>query len=188
MFSFREVKSPKPFKLKLRIPAWTESGSISRGGEELLKLGKEQCGTYQEVLVQNPSEEEIILKLDMPVRYTTAHSYVEENINQAAVERGPILYCVETPDVSVEALGDLMLPVNAQFKEILFEIEGRSMVALETEMAVSKRAEDYKPDALYQTMKCEGVRKVSVRMIPYYAWDNRGKGEMIVWLPLYWGN
>lgn len=187
-FSFREVKSPKPFKLKLRIPAWTESGSISRGGEELLKLGKEQCGTYQEVLVQNPSEEEIILKLDMPVRYTTAHSYVEENINQAAVERGPILYCVETPDVSVEALGDLMLPVNAQFKEILFEIEGRSKVALETEMAVSKRAEDYKPDALYQTMKCEGVRKVSVRMIPYYAWDNRGKGEMIVWLPLYWGN
>ncbi|MDO4272399.1 MAG: glycoside hydrolase family 127 protein [Eubacteriales bacterium] len=186
-FSFKEIKNPGTFTLKLRIPQWAVSGSIKKNGVEIAALGKGQSGTYYDVLVDDLLKDEVQLTLDMPVRFTTAHSYVEENINQVAVERGPVLFCAETPDAEVDSLGNLMLPANAQFKEIPFDIEGKNLLALETEAVVPVRKEDYDPNALYQTLDYDGFRRVPVRLIPYFAWDNRGYGEMIVWMPVYWG-
>ena len=45
----------------------------------------------------------------------------------------------------------------------------------------------YDEDALYQTLDDTEVKPVKFRMIPYFAWDNRGMGEMIIWLPAFWG-
>ncbi|MDC7286945.1 glycoside hydrolase family 127 protein [Blautia schinkii] len=186
-FSFRNVKSGQSFVLKLRIPQWVSTGSVKKNGVELAVLNKSNAGRYFEVLVENPREDSVELILDMPVRYTVAHSYVEENINQVAVERGPVLYCLETPDAPVDSLGEVMLPSDAQFREVPYDIEGKNLMALETEAYVHIRNDDYDVDSLYQTFESKGIRKVPIRMIPYFAWDNRGRGEMIVWMPVYWG-
>ena len=64
-----------------------------------------------------------------------------------------------------------------------FEIQGRKMVALETEEYVMDRSE-FDRKALYQTLKYRGMKKEKVRLIPYYAWDNREFGEMRIWFPV----
>ncbi|MDO4338325.1 MAG: glycoside hydrolase family 127 protein [Eubacteriales bacterium] len=184
-FEISNVKNNVPFTLKLRIPQWTASGNIRKNGREIQILGKEQSGTYYEVYVENPQADSIELRLDMPVRYTVAHTYLEETINQAAVERGPLVYCLETPDAQVKNLGDLLLPSDAEFKEIPFDIEGKNLLALETEAYVLEKQDGQQ--GLYRTLECKEVRTVPIRMIPYFAWDNRGNGEMMVWMPIYWG-
>lgn len=186
-FEFSNIRQAVPFTLKLRIPQWAGSGRILKNGTEIQKIGEENRGTYFDVSVENPDNDLVELQLDMPVRFTSAHSYVEENINQVAVECGPILYCLETPDADVESLGDLLIPLDAEFKKVPFEIDGKRVIVLETEACVPVRKSGYNGSALYQTLECEGVKNVPVRMIPYFAWDNRGMGEMMVWMPIYWG-
>ena len=53
-------------------------------------------------------------------------------------------------------------------------------------LQICHQRESFESDALYQQLEPENVKAVPVRMIPYYAWDNRGRGEMMIWMPLAW--
>lgn len=181
-FTFEHVKSAKGFALKLRIPGWARSGSIRINGQQRM-LGKGEAGTYQAVEVTDPQRTEILLVLDMEVRYTTAHAMVEEACGQAAVERGPLVYCCEGVDTEAESLDDLYLDPEAAYRPVAIDIAGRTVTALETEMYCMDR-EEYDREALYQTLVYRGMKKETVRLIPYYAWDNRGFGEMRIWFPV----
>ena len=119
----------------------------------------------------------------MPVRYILSHPLVEENINQAAIERGPLVYCIESSDVHLDTLNDLLLDPEAAFSETTLEIKGRTITVLESEAYAICRDENYLPDALYQPLRYNGLKKTPVRFIPYFAWDNREFGEMKIWLP-----
>lgn len=186
-FYCKQVTGDKGFVLKLRIPQWTTDGWIKYNGKTIKNIGGQDAGSYYSVRVEHPAMDAIELLLEMPVRLTVAHTKLEEDINQVAVERGPIVYCVETPDAEAETLGDLMVPVDAVFHEEKLEIDGNAMVALKTEMVVADWDQKMDREALYQTLVAHNSHKVSVKMIPYYAWDNRGFGEMSIWLPVYWG-
>ena len=50
--------------------------------------------------------------------------------------------------------------------------------------ALCQNREGYDRNALYQKFRFSGVREVDVRLIPYFAWDNRGMGEMRIWMPV----
>ncbi len=181
-FVCESVRANQGFFLNLRIPGWTAGGSISVNGEER-KLTKAQAGTYQTVEVTDPEKTEVLLLLDMNVRYTTAHNMVEEACGQAAVERGPLVYCCESADTEAETLDDLYLDPDAEFGTAQIEIEGRRISALETEFYRMDR-EGYDRNALYQPLAFRGMQKEKVRLIPYYAWDNREFGEMRIWFPV----
>lgn len=181
-FTCESVRARQGFFLNLRIPGWAAGGSISVNGEER-KLTKAQAGTYQTVEVTDPEKTEVLLLLDMNVRYTTAHHMVEEACGQAAVERGPLVYCCEGADTEAETLDDLYLDPDAEFGTAQIEIEGRRISALETEFYRMDR-EGYDRNALYQPLVFRGMQKEKVRLIPYYAWDNREFGEMRIWFPV----
>ena len=125
------------------------------------------------------------LDLHMTPRVTVGHGLIEEDRNQAAIEVGPLVYCVETPDTDAPSLEDLLLPLNPAFTVLDGEVAGRPMKVLETTMLRQVVAEADR-DKLYRTMQAPTLERVQVRMIPYYAWDNRGRGEMLIWLPLAW--
>lgn len=184
-FTFADVVNDVPWNLNLRIPAWAESGSIRQNGQET-KLGQEDSGTYLTVRVDSTREMEIVLHLSMPVRLTAANAMVEETANQAAVERGPLVYCLETPDVEADTLDDLLISPAAEFKPTDFEIGGRKMTALETELYCFDSAGEQKA-SLYHTIRSTSCHKVKARLIPYFAWDNRAFGEMRIWLPVAYG-
>lgn len=181
-FTFENVKSDRGFRLNIRVPDWAENGYI-RVNHKTRKLTAEESSSYQTVEVEEPSKTEVEVFFEMKVRYTVANGMVEEDTNQAAVEYGPLVYCCETPDADVETLDDILLNLNAQYRQTETEIAGRKIQALEAEEYCIRR-EAYDREALYQPLKFAGLKKQTVRFIPYYAWDNRGFGEMRIWFPV----
>lgn len=181
-----EKSNGVPFTLHVRIPAWATPG-VLLNGNNAIRLSKAHAGTYQAITIANPQNSCVCLKLEMAPRLTRGHGLIEEDRNQVAVEYGPFVYCMESPDADVEYLEDLLMPLDPHFEAVDYEIEGRSVKALEgTMLQVCHQPEDFERDALYQELKSENVKAVSVRLIPYYAWDNRGRGEMMIWMPLAW--
>lgn len=185
-FTAEEVEKAVPFTLKVRIPGWSEKGEIlANGRKEVLTAA--DAGTYREIYVEDLSQMDVRVSLDMSVRYTIANNMVEETAGQAAVERGPIVYCVESLDTEAESLDDLYLDIHAEFKDAQFEIAGKNIPVLETEQYCADRS-GFSREALYQRLVYKGMKKEKVRFIPYYAWDNREFGEMRIWFPMVYGN
>lgn len=189
-FRFEQVKRNLPLKLHVRIPAWVRSGSVSEvtaDGETLLwsqNLSREDAGSYLTIEIQNPKETRIILDLEMQPRLTCAHALVEETCGQVAVEKGPVVYCLEGMDALTETIDDLYIPSDVRLEPEVLEIEGRSIVGLAGTFLKKKHGEEYDKNALYQDYAEEGHEPVKVRMIPYFAWDNRGVDEMRIWMPV----
>jgi uncharacterized protein len=169
-----------PFTLMLRIPHWLQSGSVC-GEAGVRPLTVRDACSYAQVPITR--EGEMALTLDMPARLTIGHAKVEETVGQACVERGPLVYCLETPDTDTETLDDLHLPSDASFTPEEYPLCGRNVIALGTQALVPVRP-GYDRDALYQPLSITGFTQIPARFIPYFAWDNRGFGEMRVWLPL----
>ncbi len=185
LFRFGKVEKDVPVSLRIRIPGWAEKGkAVTRSGgrENVITFGGEDKGSYRELRLDSLTGAEVELILDMPVRYTMAHPKVEEDGNQLAVERGPIVYCMESPDCDADTLDDICLDTEAEYALKEMEVDGRRIAALQGE-AYQVFREQYNPDALYQTFRKPMRKKVAVRMIPYFAWDNRGRGEMRIWMP-----
>ena len=180
-FTFSDIRGGD-FQLKLRIPGWAEKGHIICGDTKL-ELTREQAGSYQSVSVSG-DHASVELYLDMPSRYTVSHALVEENTCQAAVERGPLVYCIENPDSELDTLDDLMLDPMETFHPVPMQIERRDVMALEGSALAVCHEEDYDPGALYQTLSVRRLTPTKIRMIPYFAWDNRGYGEMKIWMPV----
>lgn len=180
-FDIVDRKNDQPFTLKVRVPSWAVRGSI-RWGDCVRTLADADANSFIDVPIQ-PGIDSVLVDFDMTPRYTVAHPMVEEAVNQVCVERGPLVYCIETPDADVPSIDQLFLLSNATFTEEPIEILGKKLVALRTEAAVLDKEKD-DADALYQTLRVKGMRKLPVRMIPYYAWDNRGFGEMRIWMPV----
>lgn len=211
-FKITEIENDIPFKLNLRIPGWARSGKLTAGAKNaddicanasagaatahhgpaagkssacatLRDITASDSGTYITVASTDFVDSCLTLTLDMPVRYTVSHAMVEENTNQAAIERGPLVYCIESPDTEAATLDDLMLDLKAEFTTVPMTIEGRQITALEGDMYVMDR-QDYDRNSLYQDLKYSGMHHTNVRLIPYFAWDNRAYGEMRIWMPV----
>ncbi len=173
--------APTAFDLNLRIPKWAVSGSITDGRKNVI-ITAEMAESYY--LWENlTAADTLVLTLDMPVRYTIAHSLSEENSVQAAVERGPLVYCMETDDCEIASLDDILLDLHASFEmDSLFILERTIPVLKGNAFAISRK--NYDRNALYQTLQFTELTAVQIRLIPYFAWDNRGYGEMRIWLPV----
>jgi len=180
-FSLSE-SNEKPFSLRLRIPAWAIGVQIKINSETI----SVQPGTYREIFVEQPVGFSCTLEMHMQPRLTVGHGLIEEDRNQACVEVGPMVYCVEGMDAPEAAsLQDLFLPLHPHFTRTQIDIEGRCIPAWETTLLCLQRDEAER-NALYRTLGEEKLVPVPVRLIPYYAWDNRAFGEMMIWLPLAW--
>lgn len=115
----------------------------------------------------------IELTLPMPVRRVLAHDNVEANRGRVALQRGPIVFAAEWPDNAGERVRNLVLPSAAPLtSEFRPDLLGGVQV-------VKSRAVALAYDANGQVI----TREQDFVAIPYYAWANRGRGQMIVWLP-----
>jgi len=113
----------------------------------------------------------IQLDLPMPVRRIVSHDKVTSNAGKVALQRGPLVYCLEGPDNGGKVL-DLVLPDHADLSpRFQPELLG-GMVALHGEAETAKRTLDGRivPDA-----------KRPCVAIPYYAWAHRGPSQMTIW-------
>jgi DUF1680 family protein len=169
------------FPLHLRIPGWSKDASLTVNGETAAVPAP---ATYARVEREWREGDVVELTLPMPVRVLRAHRLAEEATNQVAVRRGPVVYCLESADLPEGVvLEQAALRRGASFTQVETEVAGNRVVALETEIAVLPRPTE---DELYDDLADAELRTATVRLVPYYAWGNRGAGEMSVWLPLVW--
>lgn len=154
-------------------------------GIKTIMLRKPGEGKYETVAGPWKKNATIERDFDMSVRLVEANPLVEENKNQIAVKRGPIVYCLENVDIDGNQGGkigvnDIVIPADIKFREVKKTIDGHEFVALEGEALLSDQASWQ--GQLYRTLTT-AAQKVKITMIPYYAWDNRGKDvEMSIWL------
>jgi hypothetical protein len=171
--------SRQPFALKLRIPGWVKDASvrINQGATDSSPVPE----SYFEIRrVWRPGDV-VDLDLPMPVRLMEANPLVEEDANQVAVQRGPVVYCVESVDLPKGVRpADLAIPAGialaARYDSRLLQ----GVVVLEGEATV-RPAADWRGQ-LYREARLAATRPVRIRLVPYYAWGNRGGSEMSVWL------
>lgn len=115
----------------------------------------------------------IELRLPMPVRRVVANDAVREDRGMVALERGPLVYCVEWPDNGGHAL-NVILPDGTRL-----ESEWRKELLGGTQAIVGRAAAVYRAAHGVSTEE----RSHDLVAIPYHRWSNRGMGEMAVWLP-----
>ena len=119
----------------------------------------------------------------MSVQLLEAHPLVEEARNQIAVRRGPIVYCLESVDLPNHVgIMDVMISSEAQFQDRYVKNLLGGVTILKTKANV--RTGDNWDKTLYRRISPQEPKDVDIRLIPYYAWGNRGDGEMTVWIPL----
>ena len=185
LLTVQDVKSDVPFTLMVRVPGWADGGTLTYAGVRR-KLTAADADTFVEIAVPGGQNAAVEVRFDMPARYMEAHEKVEEDTAQVCVLRGPLVYCAEGHDLPQGGLDGLMLLSDARFVEEPCEIAGVPVVALRCDAAVAVRSPQSDPNALYQPLRTTGLRKESLRMIPYFAWDNRGFSDMKIWLPIHY--
>lgn len=170
----------KPIAVKLRIPGWAEHASLHVNGEPA--GGPLTSGSYAELCRLWSPADVVELQLPMEVALVEAHPLVEEARNHAAVMRGPIVYCLESVDLPAGVkIDDVRLPNNSHWT---VPHEGSllgGVTILETDATVLPAAAGI---GLYRRVSDGSPREIKLRLIPYYAWCNRGRSDMAVWLPL----
>lgn len=177
--SVDKLKGKKQFEIKLRVPDWcTEGAKITVNGEEQNIEAK--AGTYATVNRTWKKGDVVSINMPMRTRIVEANPLVEESRGQVAVQRGPIVYCLESNDLGGLSIDDIVIPLDAKFTPVDMTIDGSRIKALEGE--VINRSEASWKGQLYREATTK-KQMVKVRLIPYYAWGNRGKSEMTVWMP-----
>jgi len=175
-------KAPEPeFSLFLRIPGWTETACVTINGGKL--ADDLESGKYFEIRRSWLAGDQIELALPMSVQLLEAHPLVEETRNQAAVRRGPIIYCLESIDLPNNVgVMNVTISSKAQYKDHFVEELLGGITIVETKAYALVR-EDW-GKTLYRRIIPQKPKAINIRLIPYYAWDNRGDSEMAVWMPL----
>lgn len=173
---------PQPFALRLRIPEWAAKAGLQLNGKPIKESVKP--GTYATLRRTWSQGDEIVLTLPMEPRLVEANPRIEQTRNQAAVMRGPLVYCLESVDLPKGTrVDEVFVPRNIKLTPRPGEGVLRGNTVLEGEaLRIPTSAWS---GQLYRPVSGAQPERVKIRLIPYFAWANRGIAEMTVWLPLY---
>jgi len=173
------------FTLKLRIPSWVNGQPVStdlytftRSTQSNISLainGKQQSfkveNGYISVNKNWSNNDKVELSLPMEVRMIKANQKVLADKGKVALQRGPLLYCMEWPDNNGKVL-NLVADSTAGFKTEFMNdlLNGVTIVKGQAKTTAIDNG------------KIEEGKTIEFTAIPYYAWANRGAGEMSVWM------
>lgn len=173
-----EMQQPIEMGLKLRIPGWCRAFQVKVNGEWVNPEGLIERGYLRLNRAWQPGDE-VELVLEMPVERVYANPNVPQNVGRVALQRGPLVYCLEAVDQPVP-LRHIVLPRDAKLTP-RFEPELLGGVSVLTGEALAAVTEDWNGN-LYRAAAPQ-YQPCTITAIPYYAWDNRQPGEMMVWIP-----
>ncbi|MCO5295749.1 MAG: glycoside hydrolase family 127 protein [Fimbriimonadaceae bacterium] len=162
------------FALNLRIPGWARSFELGVNGKPVAATPERG---YVRLQREWRAGDLVTLNLPMPVEQIEANPAVKQDQYRTAIQRGPIVYCLEQVDNSVP-LRELVIPrgtkLEASWKPDLLG----GVVAITGE--AERTSEPDWTATLYQPVR---VTPTTVTAVPYAVWDNRKAGPMEVWMP-----
>jgi len=195
-----DPESSGRFAIRIRVPGWVrneaipgslykfgdrvdENFSITLNGNRLIysgSSGSRAVSAYDTsgyLTIERIWEkgDRIALEFPMPVRTVIADERVRDDSGKLAVQRGPVIYCAEWPDNDGKVF-DLSVDNNPAFEtEFVPDLLGGIRIIKST------AARTVKPEAGNRPVT---VTKTPLTLIPYALWNNRGPGQMRVWLPV----
>ena len=181
-------EQPQSFALKIRLPGWAKGNPGAGALYKFLDEGPANFATLKVngqaqnlkldngylILERSWNKGDVVeLNLAMPIRRVVARDEVKDNENRMALQRGPLVYCVEGVDHNGSAW-NLIVPDQVTFTpQWRPDLLGGVMTLTGTGMAIVPT----KDGIGAQTIK----QKISA--VPYFSWCNRGSNQMLVWLP-----
>ena len=167
------------FTVKLRMPAWCDSSSLKVKSKFKENTVADDEDGYLKITRKWRKGDHIIYTMDMPVQRVYASTKVRELEGRVAIQRGPVVYCLETVDNCTNNLDRLSLPRKYNLRAIYERnLMGGVVVIYGKVFFLNDGNEE---EGLYQ--HTPPVAKIpQFKAVPYFAWDNRTPGSMIVWL------
>ena len=173
------------FEIAVRIPGWARNEAVPGGLYRFLdrndekpvlrvngkSVGLDPASGYARVRRSWKVGDVIELSLPMPVRRVVASELVAADGGMVALQRGPILFCAEGVDNGGDVL-DLVLPDIAKLQSVFRPDLLNGVQVVKGPATVYVTTKDGKTEA----------KTIELQAVPYYAWANRGAGEMAVWL------
>jgi len=175
------VEAPQTFALHLRVPAWCEEWSLSVNGAKV--ESRPEGNGYLLVQREWRPGDAVEYEMHMPIRAVWANPAVHQLEGRIALQRGPLVYCLEGADHG----GVILDRLTVRSDDVL---SGKFSADCQTELLGgvttlhgfgSILEEEGWEGTLYRG-RPPASRQVEITAIPYFAWDNRGPGEMRVWL------
>ncbi|WP_180899173.1 glycoside hydrolase family 127 protein [Martelella soudanensis] len=165
-------ETPVEFTLSLRVPGWAKGFAVSVNGETLAASPEKG---YLRIRRQWSAGDAVKLDLAMEAEMLYANPKVAPDQGRTAILRGPLVYCVEETD-NTAPLNAYVVRDGASIR--MSDIDGLPEAV---GLAIEAIAESRPDDALYVTTPPMRA-PATLNAIPYYLWDNRAPGEMLVWL------
>lgn len=164
------------FALRLRIPGWCHHHKILINGKSFEAPVEKGYAVLQRVWNSGDTVE---LELDMPVEKIACHPAVFTNHGHLALQRGPLVYCVEDANHDT-SIFNLVLPRNTELRSRWDQNLLGGITVIEGTALAQPAGEN--PD-LYSPVNALPPTETALRAIPYFAWDNQKPGAMAVWIP-----
>jgi|GEM_PF-189327 len=174
--------SSQSMNVRIRIPGWAQNEAMpsslysftdERGAAPYISINGVRTpyqieGGYAVLQRVWKKGDKIELFLDMPVREVQASGRLREDMGKVAIQRGPLMYCLEWKD-NGGRVSDVSLPAVVRLQPEVRNGELGKITVL--------KGEGIRRDSTSGAAKAAGIT-----MIPYYSWANRGDGEMAVWI------
>lgn len=167
-----ENNSGKPVKVLFRIPDYAENYRILCNGETIAYTER---NSYAELTIEKTAKIEV--KFEAPAKFVRANPQVREDAGKVAIVRGPLVYCLEEADnganlsaISIDTEEELKIEPSEQFDGcVLVTAKGKRL------------CEEEWSEGLYGNQKLQ-KKDTKLTAVPYFTWNNRGVGEMEVWI------
>jgi DUF1680 family protein len=169
--------SLKKITLSLRLPGWCRKPALKVNGKGVA-LAKITRKGFARLDRRWKGGDKVELVLPMPVERMEAHPHVRQCAGRIALQRGPVVYCLEEVD-NGPGLADVMIPRSAKLtarpaKKLL----GGTVVV--TGKAKRRDLKGWK-GRLYGAERSR-LKEFTFKAVPYALWANRSPGEMVVWV------
>jgi uncharacterized protein len=178
------VNDPVAFKLLVRIPGWSTDIAFPSGlyyfdkesdlRPEIFLNGNrvdysEEKG-YASLSRKWCDGDELLVKLPMAARKVKSIPQVKDNLGKTALQRGPVIYCLEGCDTEGMKLSGINMDSNTEIQYSYMPDTLNGIGTLTTSCMIKRGNE--------KSVEIPGL----IRAIPYYSWANRGEYEMAVWI------
>ena len=159
--------------LAVRIPEYALDYKITHSGEDV-EFGRNRGYAY--IDVQEDASYTVSFKA--PARFVRANPNVRADCGKLAMVKGPLVYCLEEAD-NGKNLSALYICADPEIREEKRELFG-GIIGLTVQ---GKRMEEseWKENELYAAHPVK-LKDVTLKAVPYAYWNNRGIGEMTVWV------
>lgn len=184
----------KNANLLIRIPGWARNQVVP---SDLYQFADKETPSYSVTVngkaveadlsankgylpVKNIRKGDVVrIHFDMPVRTVIANQKVADDKSKVAVERGPLVYCAEAADNN----GEPVLRAVMGKKPTFSVVDNYSIQNTETKNAPAFTVKAIKTEGQILNDSADGIslKKCTLTLIPYYAWNHRGANQMNVW-------